>query len=247
MLNKLIPSFKNTSEYNLGKKQQRYVLENVNDLILLLSESLKNMENSFGGSGSASKPSKKNKPKKGEPSLSEMRKSQESLKSQLERMISDSKQGNKKGSKPGSGELGKMLAQQEIFQKLLNELRGSQQSGSQITQKIDEINQMLEQNKRDIINFNINNQTLMRQKQIVTRLLEAEKAEQERELDDKRESNEALDYSISKNNLKFERDDEFVNFEEIFIKSSVQLNGFFKSKYQSYISNLKHLPNEKGN
>jgi hypothetical protein len=42
----------------------------------------------------------------------------------------------------------------------------------------------------DIVNKNLTSETLRRQQEIMTRLLEAEKAERERELDDKRESKE---------------------------------------------------------
>ena len=49
----------------------------------------------------------------------------------------------------------------------------------------------MEQTETDLVNKIINNETIKRQKEILTRFLESEKAEKERELDEKRESNEA--------------------------------------------------------
>ncbi len=51
----------------------------------------------------------------------------------------------------------------------------------------------MEQNERDLVHRAITDETLKRQQQIQSRLLEAEKADQEREQDQKRESNAGKD------------------------------------------------------
>ena len=51
----------------------------------------------------------------------------------------------------------------------------------------------MEKNEKDIVNKNITPETLRRQQDIMVRLLEAEKAERERELDQKRQSTEGRD------------------------------------------------------
>ena len=51
----------------------------------------------------------------------------------------------------------------------------------------------MEQNERDLVNKRITDETLKRQEQIKTRLLEADKADQQREQDQKRESNAGKD------------------------------------------------------
>lgn len=226
------------AENNLGKVrlEQRYVLESSNDLILLLSESLKNMENSNEGSGGSSK--KKIKPKQSKPSLGEMRKNQEGMKSQLESMIKQMKEGKGSEGKSNSEQLAKMLAQQEIFQQMLNQIQNSNSLGTQFDKQLKEINALLEQNKRDLIRRNVNQQTLIRQNQIVTRLLEAENAEKERELDNERKSNEADSYIKNNPALLFEQDKKNANFNEILNSNSLKLNYFYKNKYQEYIKNL---------
>ena len=55
----------------------------------------------------------------------------------------------------------------------------------------------MEKNEEDLINRNLNIETINRQQDILTRLLESEKAEREREYDKKRESNEAKENEFS--------------------------------------------------
>jgi hypothetical protein len=203
------------------------------------------MENMFGSGGDSG--TKKNKPKPGKPSLSEMRKSQEGMKEQLEGMINQMKQGNSPGKNPSSEKLGKMLSQQEVFQQMLNELSSGSGVGKEYTKQLKEINQLIEDNKKDLARMQVSQLTLNRQKQIVTRLLEAEKSEQEREIDDIRKSKEPNNYSISDPKALFDNDSQKINFEEIFNKSSLQLQFFYKNKYQEYINKLNQVPDEKGN
>ncbi len=217
----------------------RNILTESNDLILLLTESLKNMDNSggMGGKNSKSKP-KKNKKSNSQPSLSDLRKTQESIKSQLKNMINQMKNGQSQGKK-SARQRSQMLAQQEIFQQRLNQLRNSGAVGDNVTKKLDDINKLIEQNKHDIINNNLNRQSLMRQEQILTRLLEAENAERQRELDKKRESEEALTNYDKINNKKFDNFIQQDNFNDVLNKNSLKLNYFYQNKYREYINNIK--------
>ena len=209
-----------------------------NDLILLLTESLQNMENN-GAGGSGSKPKgKKKKPQKGEPSLSQMRKSQESIKGQLENMIKQMKEGNGKNGKPSSKQLSQMLSQQEIFQQSLNQLNNGEGVGEEVSKQLKEINKLIEQNKRDIINEQIGSQLINRQQQIVTRLLQAENSKMERDIEKKRESKEAINYKKSNPDGIFDQDNELIIFDDILNHSNTKLNYFFRNKYHNYIINL---------
>jgi hypothetical protein len=114
--------------------------------------------------------------------------------------------GKKPGEKPGeknpggmgmpgmSQQLGQMAAQQAAIrkemQKMAQELnKDGSGSGNGLTKLAEE----MEKNEKDIVNKNISPETLRRQQDIMTRLLEHEKAERERELDQKRTSNEGRD------------------------------------------------------
>ena len=62
--------------------------------------------------------------------------------------------------------------------------------------KIDKILQNMEENERDIINNKITQQTINRQENILSRLLDYEKSDRERDLDDQREATE-WDFEIN--------------------------------------------------
>lgn len=220
--------------------EQRLIIENTNDLILLLSESLKNMD-SFGNSGNSSSKSKR----KQKPSLSELRNSSESLKDQLQNMISKMKQsGGSMGSNSPSS-IGKMLAEQEKFQQLMNQLGQSQSLSSEQMKQLSEINKLLNDNKREMLNKQITNNLLERQNKITTRLLEAERAQNEREIDEKRISNESNFKQLNSPKIKFEGENQFTNFDEILSKSTIYLNYFYKEKFQEFINKLNEQPNGK--
>ena len=231
----------NNNNYSKLTLEQRNVIQYSNDLILLLSESLKNMQDSQGSSGGSKSKSKKKKPKKGKPSLSKMRTTQEGMKKQLESMIKKMKasSGNKGGGKNNKEQLGKMLAQQEIFQNSINKLKNSNGVGKDIAKQLDEINKLIDQNKRDIINNNITKQSILRQQQIVTRLLEVENSERERDLDEKRESKEALDYKKINPDSIFNKEKNKIKFDDIIDKNNIKLNYFYRQKYRQYIKNLE--------
>jgi len=55
----------------------------------------------------------------------------------------------------------------------------------------------MEENEKDLVNMKIEQQTLNRQQEIMTRLLKSEKAQREREFDNKRKSEEAREYQKS--------------------------------------------------
>ncbi len=184
---------------------QQYVMTSFNNLALMLDESLQQMQaqmkNMKEGSGNCSKPGGKGKPKPGagKPSTQDMKKM---LKEQLDAMKKGPNKGGKKpgdkegkgqGAKPGQGQgqlgmgnkqISKMAAQQSMIRKRLEELRNElnkdgKGSGNQLNPLIKE----LEQQEKDLINKRTGSQMVERQQRILTRLLESEKAINERGLD----------------------------------------------------------------
>lgn len=106
------------------------------------------------------------------------------------------KPGNQPGGKDGQGGMGlgnkqiaKMAAEQSAIRKRLEQLRkelnkGGKGEGNKLSPLIKE----LEEQERDLVNKRLNNNMIKRQQDILTRLLESEKATRERGLDEKRES-----------------------------------------------------------
>src|SRR5690606_29679888 len=105
------------------------------------------------------------------------------------------KPGQKEGTNPGEGngmskQLAEMAAKQAAIRKKLAEMQEELGKGSGGGGNLEKMKEMMEKTEEDIVNKNITQETIERQQKILTRLLESEKAEQEREKDHKRESNE---------------------------------------------------------
>ena len=182
---------------------QQIVMTSYNNLALLLNETLqqiqKQMQSQMEGGGACNKPGGKGRPKAGPKMNSGDMK--EMLKNQLEQLKKGMKEGgknegNKKGDKGKNGKgglgsegLSKMAAEQSAIRRKLEQIRNElnkkgQGEGNQLNPLIEE----LKEQQKNIINKQINKETINRQHEILTRLLESEKALLERGFEEKRES-----------------------------------------------------------
>jgi hypothetical protein len=89
-----------------------------------------------------------------------------------------------------------MALMQEALRRQVEQLRKELgQEGKQgMSNALQEVEKMMEQNEKDLVNGKVTPQSLERQKQIMTRLLEHEKAERKQEQEDRRESNQAPNF-----------------------------------------------------
>ena len=109
-----------------------------------------------------------------------------------------------------------------------------QKEGSGMSKDIKEMMQQMEQTETDLVNKRLNIETLKRQQDIVTRMLESEKAEQQRELDQKRESEEAKDIFYN-NAAKFLEYNKIKSKETELLRTvPPNLKPFYKSKVNAY-------------
>ena len=185
---------------NLGDRQiaeagsnQQYTMTAMNNLALMLSEALEQLQKAKNGSG---------KGKSKQQTLGEVAKMQQQLNQNMqkarEQMQKEGKQGQS-GQKQGqagsiSEQLARMAREQQMIRETLQQInQEDNKDGSKGLGNLDKISQQMEQNERDLVNKHITDEALKRQEQIQTRLLEAEKAEQQRDQDQKRESNTGKD------------------------------------------------------
>jgi hypothetical protein len=149
-------------------------------------------------------------------SLSELKKAQEELNKQLREGLNKQGKGDKEkgegdqkpgGDKPGekggqgagggmsSQEFARMAAQQQAIrqqmQNLLNQMGAKEKEGLGGQQKLMEMQKLMEQTEKELYNKQLSNQLLQRQQEIMTRMLESEKAERKQEQDQKREAEQA--------------------------------------------------------
>ncbi|MGB0934263.1 MAG: hypothetical protein ACPGU5_08265 [Lishizhenia sp.] len=193
----------------LGVKQQ-YVMTSLNNLSLFLNETLQDMQNEMQsdqpGSGSCDNPGSGSKGNKG--------KSMEGMKEMLKKQLESLEKGMSPGGKKPSGEGGtpmpfgskqaaQMAAQQNAMREKLNQMKNDlNKDGEGKGNVLNELLKELEDQERDLINKEWNSDLINRQKDILTRLLESEKAIEERGFDDKRESKEGKNQENS-NQIQF--------------------------------------------
>jgi len=84
-------------------------------------------------------------------------------------------------------------ARQAALRKALEELQNDKKEQGKGSRELEEIINNMDRIETELVNKRLNSETLRRLKDIETRLLEAEKAEQQRELDEKRKSETAGD------------------------------------------------------
>ncbi len=221
------------AKFNEAASSQQFVITSANNLALLLNEALENMEKQQAGSQPGDQQCEN--PGGNGAGMPDLKKSSESLQKQLEKMIEQMKNGNSQGM---SQELGQSLMQHEMMQQMLRDLMNNGGVGSEARDMLQQIDQMLEQNRKELMNRSINAETIKRQNLITTRLLEAEKAEMEREFDDKRESESAEEFYS--NPIKFFEYKQKENYSiEYLNKNSHKLNNFYNRKFKNYISNIR--------
>jgi hypothetical protein len=185
-------------------EQQQRSFKGMNDLALLLSDALNNMQEQMNSPGSSSCPKPGGKGKgDGEPK-DKMSKGQQDLNSIMkelkERM---DKKGQKPGEKPGEGaasgkeggpgskEFAQMAAKQAALRNALRQMQKEKQGQGKGSKVLDEVMQEMDKVETDLVNKRLTTETIKRQEQILTRLLEEERAEREREQDEKREAQQA--------------------------------------------------------
>jgi chromosome segregation ATPase len=176
---------------DIAAGKQQFAMTSMNNLALLLSDVLKQMQDQQQQQqqSAGSKGKKKKKPKPGQgPSMSQLQK-------QLNQQIQQLQQGQKSGRQL-SEQLAQMAAQQEALRKALAELEKQQtnkEKGNKGNGSLSQLKDLMEKTEQDLVNKRLTPEVIRRQGDILTRLLEAENAMREREQDPKRESKTAQD------------------------------------------------------
>jgi hypothetical protein len=167
----------------------------------------------------------------------------EALKKQLEKQGKSTPNSRKKigdrSSTQISEEFAKMAAQQEMIRRMMQEygqeMKQSNAGNSKLTREIDQLIKQMEQTETDFVNRVITQQTIRRQQQIITRMLEHEKAEMEREKEERRQSHEGKDtyHQPSPSDLEKLKKLQDKNM-ELFRSVPPTLSPYYKAKVDDY-------------
>ncbi len=239
----------NDRRTGIAASKQQYAMTSINNLALMLSETLNQMMQSMQQcSGNKSCKSGKPKPGSGQSSMKSMRQLQDQLNKQIESL----KKGMKdKGEKPGgkygksssgmSEQIAKLAAQQEALrnqmQKYSEQLSKEGEMGA--SKELKKTIKKMEETETDLVNKRITQQTLMRQQEILTRMLKSEKAEMEREMKEERESKEAKEQKYRNPDELFEYKQSQSNEMELLRTVPPGLKPFYKNKVNEYFFNFE--------
>ncbi len=225
----------------VATEKQQYVMTSLNNLALLLDEALQQMQQQMAsgmpGSGYCEKPGGFGK---GKPSMAKMKQMQDALSKKLEKLNGMGGMPMPGGQKSGEGqgmsqEVAKMAAEQAAIRQAIEQMgKELNEDGSGAGNELKEIAKKMEENEKDLVNMQIKQQTINRQQDIMTRLLKSEKAQREREYDNKRKSEEAKEYQKSNPDAFFEYKKEKEKELELLKTIPPSLKPYYKSKVSDY-------------
>ena len=179
----------NDLKLSQATRHQQTAMMSMNNLALMLAESLENMENSMQAMGMPMQ-SCQSKPGQGQQSMQSMQQLQQQLSEQLKQMQQQMEQGQQTPNSM-SEQFARMAAEQEMLrqgmQQMLNDMKENGQLGDD---GLNEIIKDMEKLEEELVNKKINRQMIERSRKIESRMLESQKAQEKREQEEKRKSNE---------------------------------------------------------
>ncbi|WP_143520117.1 DUF4175 family protein [Reichenbachiella sp. 5M10] len=209
---------------------QQYTMTSINNLALLLNDVLQQLQQQMAESMGMPQPGQKGK-KKPMPSMSQ-------LQQELSKKIQDLKKSGKTG-KPLSQELAELAAEQEMIRQQLQQIENELNNGDQgLSNNLKDIIKKMEQTETDLVNKNITQQTIQRQQDILTKMLQSEDALRERELDQQREAQTAQE-EIHNTAKKYE---EYIKTKqselELLQTLPPKMNPYYKEEVNKYFQRL---------
>lgn len=224
---------------NQGQGSQQRAMTYLNDLALMLSEAMSNMQqsmsNSMPGNQNCNKPGGA-KPNPGGVPKDKISKGQKSLNEQMKGLLKRMKDGE---GQVTSEEFAKMSAKQAALRRALKEMEREMQQSGQNAKDLQDIMDQMNKTEKELVNKRLSAEMLRRQEMIETRLLESERAERERGKDKKRESEEGED----KNRQLPPELEEYLRQrrQEIreYRKNNPELSPFYKKMVEDYYQSLQ--------
>ena len=211
--------------------QQQFTMTSINNLALLLDDVVQQMQNQIAssmGTGQDQKSGIKNM------SMSDLSELQQKLNEQIKELRNGSKSGRQL-----SEELAKVVAQQERIRNALKNFE-TDPDENKLREKIDRLIEQIEMSEMDLLNKNISDETIERQKDILTRILDAENALKQRGEDDKREAQTAYQYELSVPEAILAYLKQKEKEIELLRTIPTKLNSYYKKEANKYLNRIKN-------
>lgn len=222
-----------------AEANQRRTMKNVNDLALMLSESMQQMQQQMSSMMMGSQMCNKPGGIGGKPGDIPMDKITEGQK-ELNKELKSKQEGGQGKDGMSSRDFAEAAARQAALRKALEELQQQKMEQGKGDKGIQELIDAMDKVETDLVNKRLDSQLLMRQQEILTRLLEAEKADKMRELDNLRKAESGKEYKKElppalKEYLR-KREAEL----DMYNKVSPALRPYYKSLVDEYYKTLKN-------
>lgn len=218
---------------SMASSKQQFAMTSINNLALMLSDVLKNMQQQMNA---MAMPGKGKGSKKGE---------NPSGMGEMQKQLNAKMQQSQKGGKTGRGlseELSEMAAQQAMIRQMLKKLEESakgSEAGKSQEKQVKELMEKMDESETDLVNKRMNQNLINRQNEILTRLLESEKALKQQEEDPKREA-EAAKATKRSTPAFFDSIDTRVKNKQVEVLRSVtpNYNIFYKKQANQYLQRV---------
>jgi hypothetical protein len=207
---------------------QQRVMTGANDLALMLSEVMNQMQQQMAqnmpGAQMCTVPNNSDSP--GQKPQDKISDGQKSLNEEIQK---------RSGDGMDAKDFAEMAARQAALRKALKEKQKQLQEHGKGQQMLDQLIQEMDKVETDLVNKRLTNQMLKRQQDILTRLLEHENAEREKEFDEKRKAEAAKNAERTlppqlEDYLK-QRSDEIDSFKKV----APSLKPFYKQLVEKYL------------
>jgi hypothetical protein len=135
-----------------------------------------------------------------------------------------------------------MAREQQMIRQAMQEINKMEnKDGKSSLGNLDKLMKEMEQTEKELVNKRIQQETLNRQQEILSKLLDAEKADREREEDQKRESNKGI--TLPNTNSFILQEFQKIKQKEIDLLKTMtpSLNSYYKIKVRDYFKYLNSV------
>jgi len=217
-----------------ANRSQQFAMTSLNNLALMLNEALEQLQNASKNSKPGSGKSKKG--------MKELQQMQEQLNKQMQNARDKMQKEGNMGTVPKgnmSQEFAKMAQQQQMIREAIQKINKEEnKDGKGSLGNLNQMAQEMKQTEMDLVNKRITEETMNRQKNLETKLLDADKAQREQDQDSKRESAAAKEFPPSYKQLLEKYKKQQQSEREMIQKLPPNLNYYYKNKIAEYFKLL---------
>jgi hypothetical protein len=222
---------RNTSAAN---KNQQYAMTSINNLSLMLNEALEQLQKMKKNSSGKGKGKKQ--------SMKQLQQMQQQLNNNMQKARDQMQKSGNQGTVPKgqmSEEFAKMAQQQQMIREALQKInREENKDGKGGLGNLNQMIKDMQSTETELVNKRLEQETMNRQKELLTKLLDADQAQREQDQDSKRESKAGKDLTPSYQQMldKFKKLQQ--NETEWIQKLPPSLNYYYKNKIAEYFKLL---------